>query len=223
MPTLSVDRVLEIVTEETIAAGGTVSDQVRDDRRMYLRTRLRHREPIREGDEIEGGIALRMDGAEVCIRPYAFRLICANGAILPALADSDVIDLTLMPIEVQEERLCEAIRDCGRHVHFGDFMEGARNLLDPMAMVMMHQHLMHLPDELVLQIIAQAHSDGDTSAYGLWNAVTALARGQESPEQRWRLEEIGGQIPAWILQNGFDREWGEELELPFEREAMVPA
>ncbi len=36
----------------------------------------------------------------------------------------------------------------------------------------------------------------DHSAFDLMNAVTAVARDQRDPEVRWRLEELGGGVPA---------------------------
>jgi hypothetical protein len=36
----------------------------------------------------------------------------------------------------------------------------------------------------------------DRSRFGLMNAVTSLARDTRDPELRWRLEELGGAIPA---------------------------
>jgi hypothetical protein len=45
-----------------------------------------------------------------------------------------------------------------------------------------------------------ATPDPDRSAFGLLNAVTSVARETRDPETRWRLEELAGGMPAWLLQ-----------------------
>jgi hypothetical protein len=41
--------------------------------------------------------------------------------------------------------------------------------------------------------------EGEKSRFGLMNAVTSVARDRPVPEERWRLEELGGGIAARIL------------------------
>jgi hypothetical protein len=41
-------------------------------------------------------------------------------------------------------------------------------------------------------------SDGDRSGFGLMNAVTAEARTEPRADRRWRLEELGGGMLAFL-------------------------
>jgi hypothetical protein len=64
---------------------------------------------------------------------------------------------------------------------------------------MMGVMLSRLPSaasEIQQAIIRQLFESRDRSAFGLINAVTAVARDTRDPELRWRLEEFGGGVPA---------------------------
>ena len=60
----------------------------------------------------------------------------------------------------------------------------------------------HIPQRdasaLRTEIMRRFSRDRDRSVFGLANAVTSLARDQEDPEVRWRLEELGGGVLARI-------------------------
>ena len=52
---------------------------------------------------------------------------------------------------------------------------------------------------LVMEDIVSRFTRGrDDSVFGLINAVTSVARDTRDPETRWRLEELGGSIPALV-------------------------
>jgi hypothetical protein len=54
----------------------------------------------------------------------------------------------------------------------------------------------------------------DTSRFGLMNAITSVARDTRDPEVRWRLEEMGGGIPAALSPTSDDS--GSCAEYPSE-------
>jgi hypothetical protein len=54
-------------------------------------------------------------------------------------------------------------------------------------------------------IFDQWSESDDQSAFGLMNAVTAVARGTPDPETRWMLEEIGGSLPARVRGSSRER------------------
>jgi hypothetical protein len=54
-------------------------------------------------------------------------------------------------------------------------------------------------ERFIPQMLDEFFAAGDRSRYGLMNAVTATAREQRDPEDRWRLEELGGEIGAGTL------------------------
>ncbi len=49
---------------------------------------------------------------------------------------------------------------------------------------------------LLCDVMDRFINDADPSRFGLMNAVTSVARDTSDPEMRWRLEELGGAIPA---------------------------
>jgi hypothetical protein len=51
---------------------------------------------------------------------------------------------------------------------------------------------------LVRDIMDRFFQDEDRSGYGLINAITSLARDSDDPDTKWRLEELGGGIPALL-------------------------
>jgi len=56
-----------------------------------------------------------------------------------------------------------------------------------------------LDPELMSQIMDAFLGEGEPSRFGLMNAITSVARDRSDPEERWRLEELGGGIAARIL------------------------
>ena len=70
----------------------------------------------------------------------------------------------------------------------------------------------NLPDshQMLRTIINHFLDEGDESAYGVMNAVTATARDATDRQVKWNLEALGGAIPAkleWIPRQdrGFAR------------------
>ena len=49
---------------------------------------------------------------------------------------------------------------------------------------------------LIARIYDRFTQSGDLTSFGLMNALTSVARDEPDPEQRWRLEELGGAVPA---------------------------
>ncbi len=56
-----------------------------------------------------------------------------------------------------------------------------------------------LAGAILARIERMFSGETDRSLYGLMNAVTAVAREEREPRTRWRLEELGGGIPALLL------------------------
>lgn len=48
--------------------------------------------------------------------------------------------------------------------------------------------------EMLTRMIERHGTGGDSSAYGVFNAVTSLARDTADPDLRWRLQVLGGQL-----------------------------
>jgi hypothetical protein len=69
---------------------------------------------------------------------------------------------------------------------------------------------------MLAQIMERFSSDADRSRFSLMNAVTSVARDTRDPEQRWRLEELGGGIGARIVPKHPDDQQGKTYSPRYE-------
>jgi hypothetical protein len=197
----------EMVTVEVVAAGGLVSDCYEDGRRVFLRSILPGVREVRAGDGLQGGVAVMAADEEVCVRPYVFRQVCTNGAIMAWALETRSIERAgpdATPYEVEEvaRPLREDVRAClapevfaraTRQIQLATHSEADLSLSVLPQLIRLSGH--HAID-LLAEIASRFHSDRDSSVFGLMNAVTSVARDQRDPAVRWRLEEAGGQIAA---------------------------
>src|SRR6516165_9868294 len=106
----------EVFVDEVREAGGRVLDAYGDGRRLFLRSLLPGVKNVRAGDELQGGVALRVVGPEVEVHPYVFRQVCRNGAIFAKALESRRIVRIEGPeyVEAPEvlAELAEAVRLC---------------------------------------------------------------------------------------------------------------
>jgi hypothetical protein len=202
---LTTTEIQEAFATEIQAAAGTVLDAFNDGQRLFLRSVLPRVEELRPRDNAQGGVALRASETEVWVHPYVFRVVCRNGAIWAHALESR--HLRMEDFSTPEDEI-EAIREtvqacCAEEVFARRVLEmralrsvdGTDAMLNMMAMLSSH-----LPprarNQAMQSILGQFASEGDRSAFGLMNAVTATARDTADPEVRWRLEELGGGIAA---------------------------
>jgi hypothetical protein len=192
----------ELFTVEVTASGGRVSNVFQDGRRLFARSILPWSQEVARGDLIYGGVALRATPEEVWVHPYTFRKVCENGAIMAhaleathvrvaTIEHSQVLGQVRQAIRLccDEEILAMATTEMRTAQQTG--MDLALNLLS----VMSHGPR-GLGDPFMTEIVDRLLEGEDMSLYGLMNAVTSVARDTEDPEWRWRLEELGGGIPA---------------------------
>jgi hypothetical protein len=202
---ISTAAILDIFTQEVLGRGGRVSDTFQDDRRLFVRALLPMKEEIRQKDGFQGGLALRSTDGDVCLHPYLFRQVCRNGAIMAHSLDSFRLEhFDALDAKQAEFTLREAIATCSAPEVFAESMDRVRTAIDAEAEIMLN--MMPLLGQLqqagmgriLAQILEQFSTSGDRSRYGLMNAVTSVARDTEDPDDRWRLEELGGGIGAGI-------------------------
>jgi hypothetical protein len=191
--------------EQIAAAGGNVTDSFDDGgSRLYLRATLPARSDVAPGDRLQAGVAMRADDVDVRVHPYVFRLVCKNGAIFAQAVGTRVIEFdhpgdVIIALE-------QAVQDCCVPAAFDDSVRQMRGAMEHEAdrVLTLLPFLSRLPRRdavrLLDQILRRFRRDGDRSGYGLLNAVTATARQTRDPETRWRLEELGGGIPALLQQ-----------------------
>ena len=115
---MNAEAMSELFREEIHALGGRVSDQVSDGRRLFARSLLPDSTDVVAGDRVKPGVALRSTEEEIEVRPYVFRTICRNGAIvahsgrgcrIPAWGDAT-------------EEVRQAIRDAAAPAAFEEFV-----------------------------------------------------------------------------------------------------
>jgi hypothetical protein len=194
-----------VFTEEIEAQRGSVSDAFDDGERLFLRSLLPLGEDVAPKDRVQGGVALRSNGSEAWLHPYVYRLVCKNGAIMAqATQTHHVTDLQVLPPEAAVEALREGIRACCVPEAFTAAAQQMRTARETQVDVglMLLPMLSRFPAGMrnaFQQIIERFAAGGDTSAFGLMNAVTATARDTRDHELRWNLEELGGGIAALRL------------------------
>jgi hypothetical protein len=198
------------VVEELAFMGGTVSDSFDDGQRLFLRAILPLSDEVRPHDVVEGGVAVKTAGQEIEVCPYLFRQVCRNGAVMAQVAETRRIrrvDFAAPSdaVEAVSDELREAVHDCSAA---GVFARAAWQLRsatstevprDVSDLLMLLSFRRTISASLQGEIVQRFLQAGDRSAFGLMNAVTSVARDQEDPQVRWRLEELGGGVPAMKL------------------------
>ncbi len=194
-----------VFTEEIAALGGTVTEIFDDGARLFARSVLPRTREVVPGDRVQDGIALRATDREVWVHPYVFRQVCSNGAIMAHAGQSwQIDDIELLGPEHALSELREAVRACGEEAVFAAATQEMRSATQSQAdlalnLMPMLSRLNHADAvRYASEILGRFFKDGDSSRFGLMNAVTSVARDTRDPEKRWRLEEIGGAILAGL-------------------------
>ena len=197
----------ELLAEEARALGGTLPDVFDDGERLFARAVLPAAVEVRPRDRVRGGVAMRVVGEEVLVHPYTFRLVCSNGAMVAHALQARRVTRAefYAPTEVVAavgDAVRGAVRACASAEAFAGAAREMRSALEVQADIMLHllPMLSRLPQHVAAQalphILGRFEGGRDRSAFGLMNAVTSVARDTRDPEARWRLEELGGAVPA---------------------------
>jgi hypothetical protein len=135
----------------------------------------------------------------VSIKPFVLRLVCENGAIM---ADSgDALEIDLRSSEEPEREFKEAFAVCASEQVFlanSDLMHRSIGRQQDFALTYLavSESLRGFGlDRRVDRILDELLYEGDYTVFGLMNAVTAVARDTLNPEEKWRMEELGGGVP----------------------------
>ena len=206
------DDIYDTVLDEITSLGGVVSDTYNDGHRLFVRAVLADDAEIRPRDAVRAGVAVRTAASEILVHPYVFRQVCANGAIMTRSFQSQRIDriestgvvLPTFDIIAIRAELRRAVAACATREAFRGAVDGMRSTTDVQADFALHllPLLARLPHDMigyaVNQIFREFEAGADRSGYGLMNAVTATARDATDPEMAWKLEELGGGIPAHL-------------------------
>ncbi len=217
--TLTPKTIAELFESEVAARSGRVVDLFQDQNRLFARAVLHGTQEVRKRDDVEGGVAVCLLSQVVSVRTYIYRLVCANGAVMPRVDEAEEIDLRIGERKQHEKRLKEAIAASASADVCESAIDGIRQTVGMrrnIAFAMVQMFVTHgLSDDhkTVLDLYERLSAEG-SDGFSLMNAFTSLARDTRDPERRWRLEEAGGSVPAFLARPDFAREFGDFEELP---------
>ena len=200
---------------EDVRARGWVQPEVYDDG-IHVFARAVHRRPleIRLRDAVRGGVALRVMGDLVDVHPFLLRQVCTNGAIMVEALQSQHVRRVEVPApsELATAALDDvraAIQACGDPAAFADAVGTMRRAARQPVGMTIAMLTRRWDAALVAEMFERFEREQDRSAFGLVNAVTSIARDAPDPEQRWRIEELGGTLLALISRDRKSRPSGE--------------
>jgi hypothetical protein len=199
--------------EEVESLGGKVTHAYEDGERFFARAVLSNDAEIRPGDRVRGGVAVRASGASLEVFPYTFRQVCSNGAIAAQALEGRRLErvegmeiaVPSYDVTVVSTDLRLAVRACAAPEAFETTTRQMRAATETEADITLNllPFLAQLPGGMAQhwlpRILHHFTRDGDRSAFGMMNAVTSVARDVRDEETRWRLEELGGSIPARLV------------------------
>ena len=208
VPTTS--DVREAFVDEITSLGGSIADVFDDGERLYLRAVLSLASNVRPGDRVNAGVALRASGPDVLVHPYTFRQVCSNGAIAAHVIDTLQIEriATRVVVPTYEtavalDEIRSAVRACAAPEVFTTISAEMQQAADrPINFITIASLFGLTTAEHGSEIMFRFMEGGDSTVFGLMNAVTSVARHIRDPETRWRLEMLGGTVPARVLDPG---------------------
>jgi hypothetical protein len=202
-------QIADVFTDQITVHGGTVTDafDVGAAGGLFTRAVLAQTTEVRPGDRLRGGVALRATETDIFVHPYVFRLVCSNGAIMAQATQTRRISRDDWFVQPNAEgdlptTLRTAITCSCEPAAFTTAVQQMRTAQERAVDIVLTlagflaRHSRGLPDSLVSEIFRRYDRAADQSAYGFMNAVTSVARDTRDPDLRWRLEELGGGIPA---------------------------
>jgi len=203
------------------------------DQRMYIQaTTPAVRGDVRVGDTVQAGVAIsnsEIGQGAVSIRAMIWRLVCKNGAIAPdgrfaarhvgrrISADDDLNAIFSDEAKAADDRAIllkarDVVRASLDEAQFGKTLEKLRGLTEPKIGGDPNRTIEVLAQKVGITekerggLLSALISGGDTSAWGLINAVISLAHGGDY-DRAVELEQIGGSMIDLSA-----REWREILE-----------
>ncbi len=202
-------EILDAFEHEVRELGGTVRDVYAEGDLLFARAILPDEMDVRPGDRVHGGVAVRTHDTEILVHPYTYRVVCTNGAISASSSGSRVVQRVELAaptvvIDGVLDDLREAIHTSGNPPALQQTISAMRSAADREADILFQlmTALPHMPPgvraSVLRTILRRFEAEGDRSTLGLVNAVTSVARDTVDPELRWRLEEVGGGMLAWV-------------------------
>ena len=201
---ISTHDVSELLGDEIARLGGRVSEAFDDGERLFARSILTDEREVRRGDRVQGGVAVFAAEHEIRVHPYVFRQVCANGAIMAQAVQTRRIELPEWAADSDAvlTEVRQTIRACAAPEALTAGVGEMRSSLDVDAdfaltvLPMLDQLPPGVRATTMGMIAGRFFGQADRSRYALMNAVTSVARDTQDPDVKWRLESIGGRVPA---------------------------
>ena len=214
-------RVLPIIDKVVHLNGDNVSCEITE-RSMYLKV-INHKMEgeVSIGDVVQSGIIVsnsEVGQGMVEIKPFVYRLVCKNGAVIDAAAKSrrhvgKTIDLASNDYEIYRTETINAankaflmqIEDTVSSVvnpaTFDKILDSMRQAKDRKftnknipAVVELAAKKYGVPEGETGNILTHLVNEGDTSLFGLANAFTRYSQDVDNYDYATTLEEIGGKM-----------------------------
>jgi hypothetical protein len=211
---ITLESVQQSFAEFARANDASIDLAYSDEKLMISRCVLPMQFEVRTGDTVKGGVAVRGTALEVEVRPYLLRQICTNGAVMMRSSGGS----TVATEACTDAWLNEAFAAAGSKEALATAANEVRTLagtsLDMTFMlVTFMQHMGGRYGERLKEMLHRATKEG-LSGFSLMNAITSVARDTPDPDTRWRLEALGGGLPALLLDGPTARERRDALDLP---------
>lgn len=201
-----VSRVRSTFFEAVARNGGSMREVLQSTDAIIMRALLPGSAEVRPGDVHQRGIALSCSGPSIELHPYTFREVCSNGAIMAQSVDSvrlergedwDGSRSADVLIDLHQAVTACAVGD-GFETSIHDMQAATVTPRSVDTLLNLLPLMSALPNsnELLRTIIDHFLDEGDETAYGVMNAVTATARDTRDRRVKWDLEALGGGIPA---------------------------
>lgn len=195
--------VLDLFRREIDELRGQVSDVLNDGLRLFARSILPAAERVAGDDTVQPGVALRWVDNTIEVRPYVYRVVCRNGAVL-AFADRGR-SIPFFSTEDELKPVREAIHAAAAPETFHEFVRAMRESKGrqpdfEFLFLTLMRHRAAQDQATVLDILERFRNDGGADVFALANAVTSLARDTPDPVRRWNLEAAGAEVFARVLR-----------------------
>ena len=207
----STEEIRGVVEPEISFLGGRVSDCIDHGSRLFIRAVLPMAREVRRNDAVNSGVAVKVLGGKIHVRHYTLCQVCRNGMIMSRTVFArsvERVEPSASPEEISS--VVSELRDVFRSCSFPEVLDKAtrqirsaarRPAVDAMrALTMPTDVPPERQTEMRREIVSRFESGRDPSLFGLMNAITSTARDEPDPEVRWRLEELGGSVPAMVRQ-----------------------
>lgn len=200
----------------------TISQSFADDTNFYLKAITDQRAEVKVGDIVEGGIIIRnseVGRGALRVEPYVNRLVCNNGAVVGTyrrfhlgrdngkeLGDQSIwSDITnTQRDELVWSEVSDIVKATLDGKFFDEYVQKAKALTEktyqkPMEVLNHQLGTWKFSKEEADAILNSFVNGGDSSAWGIVNAMTSIAKTAETVARQVEIEELGYKASLQLL------------------------